>query len=291
MVKKNHGWDVFIHICLGIVSFLSVALLLMIVIVSISNEGDVVNNGFKVIPKNVDFAAYEYIFGDVRIVGARAAWSLFVALVGPIAGMVFSFMLAYALTREKFVFGKLCTKILIASQFVSAGMVATYFIYTKTYGLGNNPLVFFIPGVALWGVMLYRTFIKGIPQSLIEAAQIDGASEWQVLGRIILPMAKSMLAIQYFQSVISRWNDYTTSLIYMNTNAKFQTIAHYTQNILQNAKLIKTSLQAAGYSTDSIPETTLKYAICAIALLPIFLVFPWVQKYFSKGIAVGSVKG
>ena len=291
MVKKNHGWDVFIHICLGIVSFLSVALLLMIVIVSISNEGDVVNNGFKVIPENVDFTAYEYIFGDVRIVGTRAAWSLFVALVGPMAGMVFSFMLAYALTREKFVFGKLCTKILIVSQFVAAGMVATYYIYTKIYGLGNNPLVFFIPGVTLWGVMLYRTFIKGIPQSLIEAAQIDGASEWQVLGSIILPMAKSMIAIQYFQAVIAHWNNYTTSLIYMNTNAKFQTIAHYTQNILQNATLMKTSLQAAGYSTDSVPETTLKYAICAIALLPIFLVFPWVQKHFSKGIAVGSVKG
>ena len=291
MVKKKHGWDIFIHIFLGIIAFVSVALLLMIVIVSISSEADVVNDGFKVIPENVDFSAYEYIFKDVSIIGWRAAWSFFLALTVPLPSMICSFTLAYTLTKPKFKLGKVWTKVLIAAQFCNAGMVATYYVYTRIYHLGNNPLVYFLPHVALWGVMLYRTFIKGIPDSLVESAEIDGASEGQILRYVILPMSKSLLGIQYFQSAISTWNNYTTSLIYMDTNKTFQTIAHYTQNILQDTKLLKMSLQQAGLPTEGIPETTMKYAMCVIGLLPIFLIFPMVQKYFSKGIAVGAVKG
>lgn len=291
MVKKKHGWDVFIHIFLGIAAFLSIALLLMVVIVSISNEADVVNEGFKVIPENVDFSAYNYIFQDLGIIGWRAIWSFFLALTVPIPTIVCSFMLAYTLTKSKFRLGSIWTKVLIASQFCSAGMVATYYIYTRIYNLGNNPLIYYLPHVNLWGVMLYRTFIKGIPDALIESAEIDGASEIQVIRHIILPMSKSMIGIQFFQSAINTWNNYTTSLIYMDTNKTFQTIAHYTQNILQDTKLLKMALQQAGFPTSGIPETTMKYAMCVVGLLPIFLIFPLVQKYFSKGIAVGAVKG
>jgi len=143
----------------------------------------------------------------------------------------------------------------------------------------------------MWGIMVYKTIFNGVPKSLIEAAKIDGATEPQILYKIVIPMSKAIIGMNYFNNAIAHWNDYSKSLIYMNSNKEFQTLAHYIQRILADASLVKQTLQQAGMNTANIPETTLKYALCVISILPIFILFPFVQKYFSKGIAVGSVKG
>ncbi len=291
MKTKYKGWNIFINVFLASLSVICIGLLLMIVSISFSKESDVVNSGFSVFPKHFDLSAYKLIFSNTSIILRRTAWTLFVALVAPIPTIVVGVMFAYPLTKSDFVLKKLYTRILLISNFCGAGMVATYVIYTKVYKLGNNPLIYFLPGINMWGIMVYKTIFNGVPKSLIEAAKIDGATEPQILYKIVIPMSKAIIGMNYFNNAIAHWNDYSKSLIYMNSNKEFQTLAHYIQRILADASLVKQTLQQAGMNTANIPETTLKYALCVISILPIFILFPFVQKYFSKGIAVGSVKG
>ena len=173
-------------------------------------------------------------------------------------------------------------------------IVPAYIVLTNIYHLGNNPLIYFVTGWAsCWGVILYRTFFQGIPDSLIEAAKIDGATELKVLWYVVLPMSKAIFGIQYFQGVLGSWGAYQTSMIYLTRSdmKPFWTFQYFLQRILQNNELIKQSFALIGQTTTDYPTTTLKYAMCVLSILPILVLFPYIQKYFSKGIAVGSVKG
>ncbi len=292
MKKKFNLYNASVYTILMAASVASILPLIFIVIVSVSNDALLTEYGFSIIPKEVDFAAWELLFADIKTIGWYALWSIAIAVGRSFVVLAVTVPFAYVLTKKEFPLQKCYTLILLGTMFISGGLIPTYVIYSKAYGLVNNPMIYFLQTlVTAWGVIIFRTFFAQLPPSLIEAAKIDGASETQVLLKIVLPMSKSVIGIQFFQSAINTWNDYQTSLIYMNGNKDFWNIQYYMQKILQDAKLLKSSLQAAGLSTVGIPETTLKYAMCLFSLLPIFILFPYIQKFFSKGIAVGSVKG
>ena len=290
--KKINLYNASIYTILMIASLLSVVPLIFIAIVSISNDALLIEYGFSVSPRKIDFSAWSLLFQDIKTIGWYGVWTLIISIIRPALVIAIATPFAYVLTKKNFVLQKFYTAMLLGTMFISGGLIPTYVIYSKAYGLVNNPIIYFLTAmVTAWGVIIFRTFFKQLPSALIEAAEIDGATEAQVFLKIILPMSKSVIGIQFFQSAIHTWNDYQTSLIYMNGNKIFWSIQYYMQKILQDAKMIKSSLQAAGLSTTDIPETTLKYAMCLFSLLPIFIIFPYVQKFFSKGIAVGSVKG
>lgn len=290
-MRENKTWKVSLYIIFSLYSILAIVPLLLVIFISLSSEADIIKYGFSFIPKHFDLAAYKAIFYDGSGIIWKICWSLIVAVLGPIPSIIVQVGLAYALSREKFAYKKAINYLLIGTMFFVAGMVPLYIVRTTVYGLGNNPLIYFIPQITIWGVALYRTQFGQVPNELLEAANIEGAGEVEVLWHIVLPLSKSIIGIQYFKTAINFWNDFETSMIYMSSNAQFQTIGHYINRILADSELLVTAMAQAGMSVDDIPLTTLKYAMAVVSMVPVFVLFPFVQKFFTKGVAVGSVKG
>lgn len=289
---NKKSFNIAVYTVMIVCALLSVIPILLIAIVSVTKESILVEYGFSLVPRVVDFTAYDMLFEDVGSVVWYTIWTLFMAIVRPVIVLLVTVSYSYALTREKFLLKNFFTNLILFTMFFSGGMIPTYVIMSNVYHLVDNPIYYFLEGwISFSSVVIFRTFFKQIPLSLIEAARIDGASETKILFKIMLPMSTTIIGIQYFTTAISIWNDYQTSLIYMFGNDRFWTIQYYMQRVLQDANFLKTSLIAAGLKASEIPENGLKYAMCLFSLLPIFIIFPFVQKYFARGIAVGSVKG
>ena len=276
---------------LTIMLFVFLIPILMIFIMSISSEDDVVRFGFSFIPKHVSFEAYKVILQDFSTLGRSIVVTLISAAINPLLTIIVNVMIAYPLSRDDFKYKNIVTKILMVVMFLAPVQVASYIVDTQYYGLGNNIMKYILPSVLPWTVFLFRTYFKQIPAALIESAEIDGASEFQIITKILLPLSKSIFAIQYFNRFVILWNDYQTSLLYM-TDSRFYTIQHYLMRILQDAQFLRQAYQNSGMVMENgIPIETMKFAVCVISIIPVFLLFPYMQKYFSKGIAVGAVKG
>ena len=291
-MKNSKTLNVFIHAVFIIMTIGFLVPFLIIVSVSISNENDIIRYGFSIIPRNIDLTAFKMLFEDFGGIGRSLILTAFVAIVAPVLSCAVQALIAYSLSRNDYSLRKYLTWFVVFTMIFSGGTIPTYVFITKYYHLGNNPLLYLVSGmVSAWGIILYRTFFKGIPSELIESAFVDGATQLRIIWSVILPMAKSIFAIQYFTGLISSWNDFQTSLLYM-TDEKWFTIQYFMQRILNNAEVLKQAYAQSGLDHHiDVPVMTMRYAMCIIAVLPVFILFPFVQKYFSKGMAVGSVKG
>lgn len=293
-MKNSKTLTAVIHIIFVIMTLSFLVPFALIIIISFTKEADLVDYGFSLIPRHWSVDAYSTLFKSGKDLLRSGLWTIFIAIVQPAISAVVSATCAYALFRDDFSLKKPIQYILIGTMMFGAGLVPTYIVYTNVYGLGNNPLIYFVTGLtSCWSIILYRTFFQGIPSALIESAYIDGATQPKVLWYIVLPMSKAIFGIQYFQGMLGQWGNYQTALIYLTstTMKPWWTIQYYLQEILTNNQVMIEGAKLAGLSPADIPLTTLKYAMCVIAVVPIMMIFPYVQKYFSKGMAVGSVKG
>ena len=161
-------------------------------------------------------------------------------------------------------------------------------------GLRDNILIYLIPEVGAWNVFLFRTFFVNIDKSMVESAKLDGASKFQILMKIMLPLTKSLVALQYFNAFLSRWNDINTPLYYI-TDRKLYTVQYLLQEMLRDAQQVKEAIEAgmstSGMPVIDIPIESTRYAVAVIGALPVFILFPYIQKYYAKGIMLGSTKG
>ncbi|HBT64901.1 MAG TPA: hypothetical protein DEB10_09615 [Ruminococcaceae bacterium] len=291
-MKKYRSFNIAVNVFFVIATLMFIVPLIIVISVSISNENDILQHGFSLIPRKIDFTAYEIIFKDFTIIGRAIVLTACIAIITPACICVVNSLMGYALSKDQFRLRKPITYILVASMLFSGGTVPTYIVYTQLYHFGNNILVYILPTLgSAWGVILYRTFFKNISTSLFESAYIDGANEIQILIRIVFPMAKAIFAIQYFMGMTAQWNNFQTALLYMS-DQRLHTIQLVLQRILNSADVLKKAYETFGFEMDiDIPIMAMRYAICLISILPIMALFPFVQKHFSKGMAVGSVKG
>lgn len=293
-MKQNKAYMAVIHTTFILLTLSFLLPFIIIVIVSISSESQITTYGFQLIPQKIDFTAYGLVLKNAGVLFKSIIWTLFISATAPALAVMVNALMAYPLARNDYSLRKPVNVLMIVSMMFSGGLIPTYIIYTQVYHLGGaNPMLYWLSSLfSVWNVILFRTFFKGIPAELIESATIDGATQPQVLFHVVAPLSKSIVSIQYFTSVIARWNDYQTSLIYYPNNQEYWTVQYYMQTILQSVQQLKASLEMQGLrDTSEAPVTTLKYAMCVISIIPVFIMFPYVQKFFSKGIAVGSVKG
>ena len=282
---------VFSHIFFIVICILSFVPILMAVLISISNETDVIQYGYKIIPMHIDFSAYKVVFSDISSVAKATAISLLSSTVAPALMVVICGAIGYALSQPQFKPRKYIMYFIIFTMIFSPGLIPTYIVNTQYLGLGNNILIYVLINLAsAWNIILFKTFFSQIPVSLVEAASIDGASQNRIFVSIIIPMSKSIVASVFFMSVLGRWNDYTVSLYYM-TNKDLYSLQYFLQKALQEASFLKvTYSNNPAFAVGDIPLETLKFALAVVSCIPVLLAFPYIQKYFSKGMAVGSVK-
>ncbi len=273
----------------GVAIIMAILPFLVVVLVSITKEIDLGNNGFNPFLNEISFEAYNTLFESPGQLLQSAAWTLFLALTVPLLSCILNALAAYPLAQAECRFKGAYSKYMIYTMLITAGMLPCYIVYTQYYELYNNPLIFYTGVVSTWSIILYRTFFREVPREMIEAARLDGAGEFQILWKIMLPSAMPVFAMQYTLGFINTWNGADTSLYYIS-NPKLYELQYYLNRILDDIEFLKTSLEQFGPVTD-FPTTTIRYAILVVSMLPVFILFPYMQKFFAKGMVAGSVKG
>lgn len=293
MIKRKNKIDkanLISNIILLASSFAFIIPLVMILIASFTSEASLEKNGFSFIPQELSLEAYALLFKNSDVMLKSALLTAIISIIAPLVSCIVSMLAGYAVSNENWVFKNFFSYFLLVTMVFSAGILPTYIITTKYYHLGNNIFLYFIHGLTnAWSIILFKTFYKGVPTSLIESARLDGCTELQCLIYILAPMTKTIFAMQYVLGIINKWNDFQTSLIYM-TERSLQTIQHVLQRALADAQLLAQAY--ADYNVSAVfPLTTMRYAMCIFSVMPIIILFPFASKNFTKGISVGSVKG
>lgn len=263
-----------------------------VVMTSFVSEAEIARRGtFIIIPEKFDFSAYKMLLASGRNIARAYGNTLFRVVVGTALNLVFTITLAYGLSREGLKGRTVLTGFVFFTMLFSGGMIPT-FILVKGLGLIDSRWAMVLPCmINTWNLLIMRNFFYGIPKSLEEAAVIDGANDVQVLVKIVLPLSKASIATIGLFYAVSHWNAWFDAMLYINTTALLPM-----QNILRNIITAASSigdLGAEAYNSLDVvpPSQAIRAATIVITTLPILVAYPFVQKYFVKGVMVGSVKG
>lgn len=295
--RRQPVYLVFIHIFFVLLSLMYILPMLLVVSASFTSERVLVTGGFGLIPKEFTLEAYRIAFKNPTQVLRAYGVTIAQAFLGTFLTTLLMGLAAYPLSRSNFRFKRPVTWYIFFTMLFSGGTIPTYIIYTKWYGLLNNFWVYILPGLSggAWGILCFRAFFKSVPESLFESARLDGANELLCYFRIAIPLSTPIIATQAFMGLVGRWNNWTTSYVYIR-DSKLYTLQYLLQKVLNEINFIKsmtstTAANAIDLTGYKLPAESMKYALCVIAAGPMLVAFPFFQKYFAKGLVIGSVKG
>lgn len=293
-MKKNKIslGQVILHAIFIIVSLTYILPFVLVISISISSESAIREFGYTIIPKAIDFAAYQQIFlNPTQLLDSYAVTIVFSAVTTVLSVFVMTLM-AYPLSRPNYKFKGILTFYIFFTMLFSAGLVPCYIINSTYLHLDNTIWIYILPSlVSAWNIIIIRTFFQGLPEGLVEAAKIDGASEIRTYFQIVMPLSKPVIATMAFFVVIAKWNDWNTALIYIR-NPKLYSLQYMLQKILREADFVNDIAKNTGMFADyEIPTESMRYAMAILAAGPMLVVFPFFQKYFARGLTIGAIKG
>lgn len=261
--------------------------------ISLNDGNDTMFGGISLFPRKFTLVNYTTIFASSAISNAVCI-SVSRVVIGTIIALLVTIAAAYSLSKRDLPFRKFFIWVLIIPMYVGAGLIPTYMLY-RDFSLINNYFIYIIPGAfSFYNMLIIRTFIEGLPASLEESAIIDGANEVKVLSKIILPLCMPVVATVSLWLAVGHWNDWMTTLLFVNKSELFP-LQYILMQIVKESELIqKLMVENAmmGNSTENIVATpeAVKSATLIIATLPIIMLYPFLQKYFIKGVVLGAVK-
>ena len=289
MRRLNPFGRVFVH---GVMIFLSLTCLIpfiMVVSVSLTSEAGINANGYGLIPSEFSIEAYEFVFRSPEEVISAYGTTIFVTIFGTILGTLMMSMLAYPMSRNDFKYKNQLSFFVYFTMLFSGGLVPSYLLVT---GLGMKDTIWalVIPIMfSSWNVMMLRMFMKSIPVALIEAATIDGASEFRIFFSLIIPLSKVGIVTIMLFTALNLWNDWQQAMLYID-HGDLTSLQYMLYRVMNKVNLAK-EYAGTAVQTEKLPSENLRMALCVVAAGPMLLIFPFFQKYFSKGIVVGGVKG
>lgn len=297
MKKRNkvHKESSICYIITGVVALLCFVPLWICFAASISSESDIVKNGFSLMPQTPTLDNYAYIMANKGMMVVRAfGISAIVIVLGTLYSMTIMTTFAYAVAQKKEIFrlsGALSFFAWFTTVF-SGGVLPWYILVTKYYGLQNNIWALFIPyGMNVFYMFILKNNFKAIPEELIEAAKIDGASNSRIFFTIALPLAKVGLVTVILFMTLQYWNDFHLSL-YLITKTDLYTVQKLLYNMMANiSALLSGSISATSAAHVQIPSNTARMVMTMLTVIPVAALYPFAQKYFVKGMTVGAVKG
>ena len=293
-LKKNIG-QILLSTFMIALAICIVIPFLILVGVSFSEEKDVIANGYKLIPEHFSLEAYIFVLKNpAQILQAYKITIIFSAVGTFLAVWVMS-LLAYGLSRTDLPGRKYVNIFVFIPMLFGGGLVPTYLLITKYLHIDNTILVYILPSlISVWHVIMIRTFFQGLPDGIIEAAMIDGANQHRIFYSMVLPLSKPVLATVALLTFLGKWNEWFTSMLYIN-DQKLVSLQYFLQRIMRNIQLLKESSTESSStvitSAIEVPGETARMAMAVLVAGPALFVFPFFQKYFVKGLTVGSVKG
>lgn len=293
--KKDHGYQVFLHAVLALLTAFMIMPFILLFMSSITEEKSLLVHGYSFFPKDFSLEAYHYIFVHGNKIFRAYGITILVTALGTTCNLLLSSMLAYPLSRKGMPGRGFFTFMVFFTMLFNGGLVPTYMMYTGTFHIKNTLAALIVPNFLMSpvNVLLMRTFFaNSIPDALYESAEIDGATQMRIYRAIVLPLGKPILVATGLFAALAYWNDWTNGLYYVSKESMWGIQSILNKMIsdirfLQSGNASSSMIAAVG----PIPSASVRMAIAFVAMLPILLLYPFLQKYFAKGIAIGAVKG
>lgn len=287
-------FNVVLHIIFIGIAACCIFPILLTLSISFSSSKSIIDDGYRLIPKEFSLESYRYIFMDSAKIVRAYGVTIFNAVVGSAISVIVISHVAYPLSLPHFKLRKAITYYILFTMLFSGGQVAGYMVTTTIYHLQNTIWVMILPCIMnVWYVIVLRTFFKtGVPIAIIESGKLDGAGEFRILWQLVFPIALPGIATITLFQVLLYWNEWNLPLLYI-TNPKLYNLQFLLQQMMQNIQQLNNNPEfAKQVSSDlaKIPSESARMALCFVAMGPILAAYPFFQKYFIQGLTVGSVK-
>lgn len=296
--KKQTRYQIVINAIMIIVTLIIVLPFVLVLTSSLTDENVLIRNGYSFFPEEFSLYAYQYIIRQGEKILRAYLITILVTVIGTAGNIALSALLAYPLSVKTLPHRNVITFFVFFTMLFNGGLVPTYLMYVNFFHIKNTIWALIIPNLLLSAntvLMIRSYFMTSIPDALFEAAKIDGAGHFKIFWKIVLPLGKPILITMGLFSGLTYWNDWTNGLYYLSGNDGQK--LYGIQNLL-NQMITDIQYLASGKITGNIgaevaklPTTSIRMAIAFIAMLPLFIIYPFLQKYFSEGITLGAVKG
>lgn len=268
---------------------------ILLISVSFTEEKSLFYYGYKFMPKAFSLKAYEFLFKDFDFVLRAYGVTILVVVIGVTLNVLINSLYAYPLSRKDFPFKKLFSNYILITLLFSGGLAPTYYIYSIVLGVKNTLIAMILPGLAGgFNIFIMRTFYQqNIPFEIIESAKMDGASETRTFFSLVFPLSKPIIATIALFSTIYYWNDFFHCMMYIDEQ-KLYNLQYSMQRALMTIQYLRNNIEAmnqGAFLDANIPSETVRMAMVVVGIGPIILAYPFFQKYFIKGLTIGSVKG
>ena len=285
----------FSTIALTVMTVITLLPIILIVIASFTDEKVLLADGYNYFPRKLSLDSYYYMVRQGPMILRAYGITLLVTVAGTVGSLLLTTTLAYPMSRKDFRWNGALSFLVFFTMLFNGGVVSSYIMWSSIFGIKDTLLALIVPNylVTAFNVFLVRNYYtNSIPMALIESAKIDGAKELTIFVKIMLPLAVPVLATVALFTGLTYWNDWTNGLYYI-TNPELFGIQNLLIRIMNNIQFLKTGSNAAllGGQTVELPGTSVRMAMAVIGILPILIIFPFVQKYFVKGVVLGAVKG
>ena len=285
------GFDVVSTLLLIVALLIVLYPLYFVLIASISDANSISLGKVILLPKNIDFVGYRRILQDNRIMNGYVN-SILYTMASTVIGTITTILAGYSFSRTDLVGRKALMMVYVFTMYFTGGLIPTYLVVKDVGLLGSPWAVILMGAISVYNIIIARSFFSSsIPVDLYEAAQLDGCSNGRFFISIVVPLSKSIIAVIALYYAVAQWNGYFNALIYLNKQSQYPL-----QMVLREILLSSQSVQADVTDVDAIQEmqriaATIKYGVIVVASLPMLMLYPFIQKYFVKGVMIGSVKG
>lgn len=286
--------NIIFHLIIGGFTLLCLFPFVYVILISLTSEQALATYGYSIIPKEWSLDAYRYLWATRAQIFRAYGVTIFITLVGTVIGVTMMSLYAYAISRKQFAYRRFFTFIVFFTMLFSGGMVPFYIVMTQLLNLKDSIWALILPMcLNAFHIMILRTFFKrSVPDAIVESAQMDGAGEFRIFFQIVFPIAIPGIATIALFSTLALWNDWFNALLFIE-NTKLMPLQAVLMQIENNMEFVRRNAMLSTQSDallSSIPQDSAIMAMVVIAVLPIALSYPFFQKYFVRGLTIGSVK-
>lgn len=289
--KQDKHFEIAAYVVMIIVMIIVIFPFVLLFMSSITEESSLLINGYSIFPKDFSLEAYRYIWESKDTILRAYAITICVTAVGTVLNVLITAMVAYPLSLEKLPGKRIFTFLIIFTMLFNGGLVPTYMFYTTVLKIKNTYIALLLPNLmfSAFNAIIVRTYLRcNIPAELYESARIDGASEFCIFRKIVMPLGKSIFVTIGIFSGLGYWNDWMNGLYYVSDSTKYS-IQQLLNVMVKNIQYLTQYGKSSGGT--KLPSISLRMAIAFVAMLPVLILYPFLQKYFEKGITLGAVKG
>lgn len=293
MINNSKAFSVFVNALLILLILVCIIPFWLLIASSFTAESTLVLEGYSLIPKQWSTASYKYLLGAMDSIGRAYLMSVIIAAIGVSGNLILTILFAYPLSRPNLPGRSFFSMALFITMLFNGGLVPTYLVYTNVVNVKDSLWGMIVPYLLMnpFLVIMMRTyFTSSIPGEVIEAARMDGANEVQTLVQIVIPMSKPIIATVSLMTLIAYWNNWTNGIYFLTTRTDLYGIQNYLNDVMNKATFLQSHMTGM-FNANDVPNIGVRMAIAVVAVIPLLIAYPFFQKYFVKGITLGSVKG